>query len=333
MRPLAPPCHHRRVRILVFGAGAIGGVVGGRLFQAGHQVTLVARGPHLEAIRSGGLVLEDPDDRAVLDVPAVADVASYQWADDTVVLLAVKGQDTEEALAALAGAPPSVAVVCAQNGVENERRVLRRFANTYAMCVMLPASQLQPGVVQAHSAPVTGLLDLGRYPQGLDDTARSLSAALGDATFDSRAVAEPMRWKYRKLVMNLMNAAEALCGPGARRADIARVVTREGEAVLAAAGIDVASRDEDAERRGTLMTVRPTPSGEHRGGSSWQSLARGTGRIEADFLNGEISLLGRRLGLATRANDLLGALARAAAVRGDPPGAMDADELAARLGA
>lgn len=324
-------CHHHRVRALVFGAGAIGGVVGGRLHQAGHDVTLLARGAHLDAIRADGLTLEWPDGSATLAVSAVESVADYRWTDDTVVLLGVKGQDTEDALDALAGAPRSVAVVCMQNGVENERRVLRRFPRTYAMCVMLPASQLTPGVVQAHSAPVSGLLDVGCYPAGLDDTARRLSEDLNGATFNSRALADVMRWKYRKLVMNLMNAAEALCGPDARSADMLRLVAGEGERVLAGAGIDVASRDEDAERRGSLMSVRATGSGEHRGGSSWQSLARGTGRIEADFLNGEISLLGRLHGIPTPVNDRLGDLTRAAAGRGDPPGSMAVDDLLARL--
>jgi 2-dehydropantoate 2-reductase len=152
-----------------------------------------------------------------------------------------------------------------QNGVENERRVLRRFPHTYAMCVMCPATHLRPGVIQAHSAPVSGLLDLGRYPAGLDDAARAIAGALDATTFQSVARSDIMRWKYRKLLMNLANAVEALCGPAARGSALALEAQREGGAVLETAGIDVASAEEDRARRGDHLQMRTTGSDEWRG--------------------------------------------------------------------
>ena len=200
------------MRVVVFGAGAIGGLVGARLFQHGVDVTLVARGGHAAALASG-LVLEAPDESVTLPIPVVTDAAALRWTDDTVVLLAVKGQDTEEALTQLVTvAPQETPVVCMQNGVENERRVLRRFPRTYAMCVMCPASHLRPGVIVAHSAPVSGLLDLGRYPSGVDDVAEAIAGVLHESTFESVPRPDIMRWKYRKLIMNLANAVEALSG-------------------------------------------------------------------------------------------------------------------------
>ncbi len=92
------------MRFVVFGAGAIGGAVGARLFQRGHDVTLVARGDHGRALASTGLVLEAPEESETLAVPAVTDPASLDWYADSVVLLAVKSQHTEEALAQLARA-------------------------------------------------------------------------------------------------------------------------------------------------------------------------------------------------------------------------------------
>ena len=53
-------------------------------------------------------------------------------------------------------------MVCAQNGVESERLALRRFSNVQAMCVILPASYLEPGVVEIPVAPLTGILDVGK---------------------------------------------------------------------------------------------------------------------------------------------------------------------------
>ncbi|HUC04470.1 MAG TPA: 2-dehydropantoate 2-reductase N-terminal domain-containing protein [Acidimicrobiales bacterium] len=320
------------MRFVVMGAGAIGGLVGGRLFQAGHDVTLVARGAHADAL-AAGLRLEAPDETVTLAVPVVTDPGVIAPGDDLVVLLATKGQDTEGALAQLAPVTePSTPIVCMQNGVENERRVLRRYRLTYGMCVMCPATHVRPGVVQAHSAPVSGLMDVGRYPGGLDATAESIAGALGGATFLSVARPDIMRWKYRKLLMNLANAAEALCGPAGRTSAPARAAYKEGTAVLDAAGIAVATVEEDRERRGDHLQLRHTSSGEWSGGSSWQSLARGTGSIEAEFLNGEIALVGALHGIPTPVNSLLGALAVRAAREGQAPGTYSVEELCARMG-
>ena len=320
------------MRFVVFGAGAIGGAVGARLFQKGHDVTLVARGAHGKALRTHGLKLEAPDESVTLRIPASADVARLDWSDETVVLLAVKGQHTEEALTQLAAAPPGTPMVCMQNGVENERRVRRRFANTYGMCVMCPATQLRPGVVQVHSAPVTGLMDLGRYPEGMDEAGQSIADAIGATTFQSVARADIMRWKYRKLLMNLANAVEALCGPEGRFSPLAKEAQREGKEALAAAGMEVASAEEDRERRGDHLQLATTTSGQWRGGSSWQSLARGAGSIEAAFLNGEIVLLGALHGVATPVNALLEHLALRAAAEGTAPGSWRIEELSALAG-
>ncbi len=320
------------MRFVVIGAGAIGGVVGGLLHRSGNEVTLVARGEHGAAIASGGLVLEQPGEVHTLAVRVARSAADVDWSGRPVVLLAVKSQDTQPVLEVLARtAPADTAVVCMQNGVENERRVLRHFANTYAMCVMCPATHLRPGVVQAHSSPVPALLDLGRYPSGVDATATAVSSAMAGTGIDSVPRADVMRWKYRKLVMNVLNAVDALCGPAARDSELAQEARRESEACLRAAGIDVASVEEDRARRGDLLSVQPTPSGPHRGSSSWQSLARG-GTAEADYLNGEIVLLGRLVGFPTPVNAVLQRLVAERVAAGDGPGAMPPEVILGQAG-
>lgn len=271
-----------------------------------------------------------------LPIPVVSEPAQLSWDadgdDGTVVLLAVKGQHTDHALEQLMVAPPSTPVVCMQNGVENERRVLRHFSGTYGMCVMCPATQLRPGVVQVHSAPVSGLLDLGRFPSGVDTTGQAIADAIATTSFQSVARPDIMRWKYRKLLMNLANAIEALCGPEGRFSALARVAQREGKEALAAAGIDVASSEEDKERRGDHLQMSPTSSGDWQGGSSWQSLARGAGSIEAEFLNGEIVLLGGLYGVPTPVNALLQRLAVRAAAGGEGAGTWRIEELSRLAG-
>lgn len=320
------------MRFMVYGAGAIGGAIGGRLFQAGHEVTLVARGDHLRSLRDG-LTLVSPDGPVTLQVPAVGHPADAALRDGDVVILAMKGQDTAAALVALsAHAPPGIRVVCAQNGVENERAALRLFPHVYGMAVMLPATHLEPGVVVAHLAPTTGLLDLGRYPHGVDTVAEGVAAALSGATFGSQARPDIMRWKYRKLILNLGNAVEAVCGPeAARSTQLVRMARTEGEACLRAAGLDAVTIDDDRARRGDVFELRPVPGHERRGGSSWQSLARAVGSVETDYLTGEIVLLGRLHGVPTPVNDLLQRLANQMAAEGRPPGSVAAEDVMSRL--
>ena len=107
-------------RFIVYGAGAIGGVVGARLFEHGHEVVLIARGAHREAIERDGLHLESPEGVLVQRIAVAGDAAQVAWRDDDAVLLTVKTQDSAAALEQLAAAaPPRIAVVCVQNAVEN----------------------------------------------------------------------------------------------------------------------------------------------------------------------------------------------------------------------
>src|SRR5258706_12620362 len=120
------------MRYVVYGAGGIGGGIGGRLAQHGRDVTLIARGAHHDAIRDHGLRLADPEGEDRVSVPVVDHPGQVDLADGDVVILAMKSQDTEAALRALAEvAPPGITVACAQNGVENERLAARRFEFVY----------------------------------------------------------------------------------------------------------------------------------------------------------------------------------------------------------
>ena len=320
------------MRFVVYGAGAIGGVVGARMFQHGHDVVLIARGAHYGAIRDSGLRIRSPVDDVTLPIPVVDHPSQLSLTADDVVFLAMKSQDTIAACEALAAcAPPDLAVACLQNGVENERVLLRHYANTYAVCVMSPTSHIEPGVVIAQSAPVSGLLDIGRYPHGLDRRAEAVAAALNTSTFHSVPRPDVMRWKYTKLLMNLANSIEATVTPDPDVKELVRRVRTEGEACLRAAGIDFASRDEDKERRGDRMHVQPVDGQMRSGGSSWQSLARGTRSIEADYLNGEIVTLGRLHGVATPVNALMQRVANEQARIGAPPQSVAVESLLTQL--
>jgi len=314
--------------------------VGARLHQAGHDVALIARGEHYQAISRDGLTLETPDERVVLPIAVVDDPVAIDWRPDHVILLATKSQDSAAAIAALAtGASVDTPVVCIQNGVENERLALRMFASVYAAVVMAPTAHLEPGVVQAYGTAMTGVIDLGCYPSGVDERSRAVSAALAGARFSSRARPDIMRFKYGKLLANLANAVDATCGPE-RAADGAdpgadQLVARardEGAEALRAAGIEfVAADDNDIWERWTRLGVRPIGERERAGSSTWQSLERGSGRVETDYLNGEIVLLGRLHGVRAPVNELLQALVGELARNGRAPGSLSAQDVLARL--
>lgn len=205
------------MKICIYGAGAVGGMMAGWLARSGQDVSLVARGAQLEAIRRGGLRIRDPDGEATLAIDAVGTPAEAAISAGDVVLLAVKTQDSEAALTALrSAAPPETAVACVQNGVANERLAARWFSRVYGVAVMCPTAYLEPGVVCAHSAPVTGILDVGRHPDGQDASANALAEAFRAAGFDSEVQADIMRSKYGKLLDNLGNALEAIAGPPVR---------------------------------------------------------------------------------------------------------------------
>jgi len=315
---------------VVYGAGAVGGVIGGRLALAGREVTLVARGEHLAAIRDRGLTLDAGDGRHRIEAPATDTAAEVGWTDDTVVLLAVKSHQAGAALADLrAHAPADVPVVCITNGIATETATLRLFARTYAVCVMLPATHLEPGVVVAGCHPTPAILDVGRFPGGTDEVTAAVSADLRAAGIESEERADIMAMKRRKLVMNLGNGVDASFASGDAADELAHLAQEEGERVLAAAGATIASVEEDRTRRGSILQRRPDV--ERSGGSTWQSLARGTGDSEIDYLAGEVVLQGRLLGIATPANEAVVAATRALAYAGGPARSLDAAEVLASL--
>ena len=320
-------------RFVIFGAGAVGGTIGGRLFEHGHDVVLIARGDHGETCRDRGLRLRTGDGEVTLDVPTVLHPGELTMTDDDVVVLGMKTQDTADALDALAAvAPATTPIVCAQNGVENERLALRRFPDVYGICVMLPATHLEPGVVDVSSTPVSGILDVGRFSIGTDAISDEVAAALSASSFASDSVPDIMRRKYAKLLMNLGNALDAACGPGSRTSPLMARARDEARACFAAAGIDVASDEEDQARRGDLLQVKAIDGKMRGGGSTWQSLARGTGRTEADYFNGEIVLLGRTHGVSTPVNAVLQRLAGRLAHSGAAPGSIPVADVEAEAG-
>jgi 2-dehydropantoate 2-reductase len=336
----------RGVRYVILGAGAVGGSIGGLLRLSGCEVAMLARGDHARVMKNEGLTLATPTGTHRIELDVAAAARQLTLRPDDVLFVTTKTQHTEALLSEVAALPVAssglaaelLPLICAQNGVENERIALRRFHRVYGVCVMLPAAHLEPGRVEAQGGPHPGMLDVGCYPSGLDALAEEVAIDLSAAGFLSIARAEVMRWKYAKLLRNLGNAIEALCGhhldaTGATLvAELAERTTAEGTKVLDAAGIDVVGRDEWKAYRRDQVQVLPVEGHDRSGGSSWQSATRGAGSIEADFLNGEIGLLGRLHGVPTPLNDLLQREANALARDRRAPGSVPPGRLLSEIG-
>jgi 2-dehydropantoate 2-reductase len=317
-----------RRRFVVFGAGAVGGVVGVRLAMHGHDVLLIARGPHHDVIRADGLRLQEPAGETTVPLPVVDAPARIDWQPGDVVMLAVKSHQTAAALDALArAAPQTIPIVCVQNGIVNEYEALRRFPIVYGVFVAVSAEHHAPGLVAVYASAPCGILDVGRFPHGGDDLSDELAAAFESSGFSSRPVAQVQRWKWRKLLSNLGNAIEVVCIPSSECSQVVKSATAEAERVLSVAGIDYATDAEDRERRETLGVVSPIAGRRRPGGSTWQSVARQADGIETDYLNGEIVALGRRYAVPTPINVHLQRLARQVAAGTAAPRAMTCREL------
>jgi 2-dehydropantoate 2-reductase len=270
-------------------------------------------------------------------------VAALELEPGDVLVTTSKTQHTAAMLQAVAGQPAAdrVAVICAQNGVENERIALRLFPHVFGCCVMLPAVHLEPGRVDAQGTPYPGMLEIGPYPAGAE---RPSPVSLNDVVTDLSAAGllvsgrdDVMRWKYAKLVRNTGNAVTALCGQdldeaGRRLADqVDQQARAEAVRVLDLAGIDHVRDDEWDRHRGGHVQVAPVEGRPRTGGSSWQSIERGTGSIESDALNGEIVLLARLSGGTAPVNEVLQREATALARRRGRPGELAVQQLVARV--
>lgn len=252
------------MHITILGAGAIGGTIGAFLHRAGHPVTLVARGPHLEAIRRGGLRLLTPAGEETMPIPADDTVPS----DTDIILLTVKTADIPLALTLV---PDGVPIACLQNGLDSAAAVAYAGHPALAALVYLPATHLVPGEIQSHGWPHPGVVDLGDHPEGAGPLADALAATLRAAGIDSRARADVMAWKRGKLLQNLAGGLEVACG--SVEPDLHARLIAEAEAIYRAAELPWIP-PETLDRRASIET-RPAAGHARRGSSMWQSLTRG----------------------------------------------------------
>lgn len=312
--------------IAMFGAGAIGCWVGGRLAAGGAQVTLIGRSRVMDEVRGGLRVTQLDGEDANVTVTATTDPAAAAAAE--LVVVTVKSAQTPEAGAELARVlRPGATVVSLQNGVRNADALREVLPEQRVLTAMVPFNVVRRAAGAYHrGSQGTLMID--------DDPA---SAPLLRACGAARLAIEPRRdmaaVQWGKLLMNLNNAINALSGQPlaaelsqrAFRRCLA-AAQREALGALAADNIAIARLTPIPPRlMPRLLTLpdaifarlarRVVAIDPHARSSMWDDLEAGR-PTEIDYLQGEIVALADRVGRAAPVNRALVALVRAAEAGG-----------------
>ncbi len=318
------------MRFVVFGAGAIGSGIGGHLHRTGYDALLVGRPAHVNRIREQGLRLITAEQTYTLQVPAVSRVQDIGFTDQDVVLLCVKSQDTDQALVdirAAGGDPHTLPILCCQNSITNEPAAIRYFRRVYGVLIVVPGIFLEPGVVHNNSLDNAGFIEVGQFPAGADSLSEEVARALSAASYAAYANPKVMAAKAGKMFSNLGNAMGAITDGQGDSTHFMNCVRAEAARCFRAAGVEFEPPEQFEKRSRAQHRQSPLPQGVRNLGSSWQSLQRGLGSIEADFLNGEIVRLGRLHGIPTPYNEVLQEVSNAMAARREKPGQYTTQDL------
>jgi 2-dehydropantoate 2-reductase len=285
------------MRIAVMGAGAVGSYYGGMLSRAGHQVMLIGRTQHVEAIRQHGLFMDTTGFRARVHVRASTEVSDIQGA--SLVLCCVKSNDTEKAAAAMAPfVDPDAVILSLQNGVDNAKRLhAQLLRSVYPAVVYVAVEMMGPGHLKHHGR---GELVVGPSAMSAEMLEDFMEAGIPVQVSDN-VVGE----LWAKLILNCAyNAISAITkqpygllfqNEGAK--DLMRLVVHECLAVARRESVTVPGDSwEGVERIAATMPGQVS--------STAQDLMRGR-CSEIDHLNGYIVQRGRSLAIDTPTNQAL----------------------------
>ena len=287
------------MRIVVMGSGGTGGFFGAKLARAGEDVTFVARGAHLEAIRTRGLrVKSAPEGEWVVKAPAVDRLDGLPPAD--LVLFCVKSFDTESAGRAIAPVlGPDTGVLSIQNGVDNEEKLERIVGKGRVLggIAQVFATIESPGVIQ-HT--LLGRIQFGEMDGRESPRARAFLGACGRAQIPCELSQDVLRtlWgKYVYLVAHAGMTALTRCPAGIIRAlpetrRLYRLLLEEMAALARASGADLGPGIVDT-CMGFLDAL-----GANGYSSLHHDLTHGK-RLEIDALQGHAVRLGERYGIPT----------------------------------
>jgi 2-dehydropantoate 2-reductase len=287
------------MRIVVVGAGGVGGYFGARLARGGQDVTVVARGAHLDAIRSGGLRV-----RSAIEGEYTAPVAAVEKVDGLpqtdAVLLCVKSFDTEAAVDQVRGVVgPETPVLSLQNGVDNEEKIDAALGRGRALggVAYVFATIEAPGVIAHTFAGMVVLGEMDGRSSPRAERLRDAFAAAGVPVTLSNDIRRVLWEKYLMLAAQAGLTALTRCPIGVIRDTLEtwrmyRLIVEELAALARASGVALAA---DAVETTLANAGKLAP---HLSSSMHYDLVHGK-RLELDALHGHAVRLGERLGVPT----------------------------------
>jgi 2-dehydropantoate 2-reductase len=307
------------VRVAVFGAGAVGCFYGGMLARAGHDVVLIGRPAHVEAIHRSGLHFEGLQFDEHVRVAANTEPDAVRGA--RLVLVCVKSTDSERAAAQIAPFLDRDSIVLnLQNGVDNTERIQAVISRPVIPAVVYVATEMAgPGHLRHHGRGELVIGALGGAPAaGLGEALASVRGWFAGAGVQVAVSDNVAGELWAKLVVNCAyNAISAITrlpygemirGAGVR--EVMRDVVAECLAVAAASGVRTAPELVDNVAR--IAEWMPTQYS-----STAQDLQRGR-PTEIDHLNGYVVRRGDELGVPVPANRALWALVKLIESKGKP---------------
>lgn len=306
------------MQFVVYGAGAVGSVLGGMLSLRRHDVLLVGRAALVDTVREGGLRLKSATGEYLARPNVATTVAAKDLGEGACVLFTVKSYDVAGAAASLAKiARPTTPLVCFQNGVASEEAVAKHFDRVYGGVCRMTCSMVQPGHA---SFRALGRLIIGAYPKGTDATVAELVGAFRDAGFDAGASKSVTDDKWLKLAVNAQSVFHALIDPRDQDEneffDIKVAILEETRRVFKAAKIRARSGDgKDPSIEELIAEIkRPRARRSEHGvkvhNSTWQDFYLKRPHIEADAIHGPVIVLGKENGIATPCHSVSLALAK-----------------------
>ncbi|AZQ68617.1 2-dehydropantoate 2-reductase [Silicimonas algicola] len=295
------------MKVMVLGAGALGGYFGARLQEAGHDVAYVARGEHLAAMQADGLRVESPlGDIRLPRVHAVADPREAGPAD--LVLFMVKTYDAEAAARSLKPVMrPETLVITAQNGVSAQPILAEAVGRSAVLpgAVYMPADIRAPGVIR-HSAAFHRIV-FGPWEAEAMPGARDIRTAFTSAGLDAQVSEDIWALLWQKFVMMAANSAITTLtrldiGPIRETPETLDLLRRLVDETFQVARATHPSVGEDAAAKALDFLLREAPPTMHA--SMLDDLRRGK-RLELPWLSGEVVRRGRALGIDTPAHEVV----------------------------
>ena len=296
------------MRIAVMGAGSIGGYFGGMLAKSGHDVTLIARGKHLETIRKDGLKILNDDGHFLVKCDATDDPTGIGVVD--LVLLTVKTYQNDMAIPPLRSLiDSSTSILCLQNGMDSYQSITRllQIQDPLPGAAYIEASVQSPGIIRQSGTVVK--IVFGELNGTLSSRGTEIQKVLSDSGIDTQFTTDILKTLWTKFLF-ISTMAGITC---LTRETLAQLVPREDWPNI----IIDCMKEIEAVGRGNNINLENdvvkttmdyiTESLENMQASMHTDLMAGR-PLELDALNGAVVRAGKLADIPTPINSLIYAM-------------------------